>query len=51
MRSDLVRQYGRIRTVRLGPDGALYFTTSNRDSRGTPVEGDDRIVRVDPLSL
>ena len=30
--------YERIRTVQLGPDGALYFTTSNGS--------DDRIVRV-----
>lgn len=25
--------YGRIRTVQVGPDGALYFTTSNGDGR------------------
>ncbi len=43
--------YGRIRTVRLGPDGMLYLTTSNRDGRGTPVAEDDRIVRVDPKGL
>ena len=44
-------EYGRIRTVRLGPDGYLYFSTSNRDGRGTPVATDDRIIRVDPKSL
>jgi glucose/arabinose dehydrogenase len=32
--------YGRIRTVRLGPDGSLYLTTSN----GTG----DRVVRIAP---
>lgn len=43
--------YGRLRTVVLGPDGMLYILTSNRDGRGTPVLADDRIIRVDPASL
>lgn len=43
--------YGRIRTIRIGPDGMLYLTTSNRDDRGTPKEGDDKIIRVDPKKL
>jgi glucose/arabinose dehydrogenase len=41
-------KYGRLRGVTQGPDGALYITTSNRDGRGSPVTGDDRIVRVAP---
>ncbi len=44
----LAKQYGRLRSVTLGPDGALYLTTSNLDGRGSPVEGDDRIIRVNP---
>ena len=40
--------YGRLRTVVEGPDGDLYVLTSNRDGRGTPVAGDDRILRVTP---
>jgi glucose/arabinose dehydrogenase len=40
--------YGRLRTVREGPDGALYVLTSNRDGRGTPRGGDDRILCVLP---
>ncbi len=40
--------YGRIREVIVGPDGYLYVTTSNRDGRGSPRPGDDRILRVDP---
>ena len=38
--------YGRLRDVVVGPDGALYVTTSNRDGRGWPSRDDDRIVRV-----
>lgn len=40
--------FGRIRSIRKGPDGMFYLTTSNRDGRGEPVESDDRIIRVDP---
>lgn len=39
---------GRIRTVVEGPDGALYALTSNRDGRGSPREGDDRVLRIVP---
>jgi glucose/arabinose dehydrogenase len=38
--------YGRLRDVVSGPDGALYVATSNRDGRGRPRAGDDRILRV-----
>lgn len=41
-------EYGRIREVTEGPDGAIYFTTSNRDGRGDPAESDDRIFRIVP---
>lgn len=40
--------YGRLRAVVEGPDGALYVLTNNRDGRGDPGEGDDRILRVHP---
>ncbi|MDP2954650.1 MAG: PQQ-dependent sugar dehydrogenase [Chloroflexota bacterium] len=41
-------QYGRIRDVVQGPDGYLYFATSNRDGRGAPAPTDDRILRLVP---
>jgi glucose/arabinose dehydrogenase len=45
---DLVKNYGRIREVAEGPDGYLYFSTSNRDGRGKPASDDDRILRLVP---
>ncbi|MBC7929813.1 MAG: PQQ-dependent sugar dehydrogenase [Rubrivivax sp.] len=45
----LERQYGRIRDIAEGPDGAIYFATSNRDGRGTPAKDDDRIMRLVPV--
>lgn len=47
----LVGEYGRIRTVELAPDGALWLITSNTDRAtwgGTDARpGDDRILRVE----
>lgn len=42
------REFGRIRDVVVGPEGAVYLATSNRDSRGEPRQNDDRIVRLTP---
>ncbi|MEU0479259.1 PQQ-dependent sugar dehydrogenase [Streptosporangium sp. NPDC006013] len=44
-RAELVGRYGRLRTVAVAPDGALWLTTSNTDGRGEVREGDDRILR------
>ena len=41
-------EFGRLRTVVEGPDGAIYVLTSNRDGRGSPADEDDRILRVTP---
>ncbi len=41
-------KYGRIRDVVEGPDGFLYFLTNNKDGRGRPKPGDDRIYRIVP---
>jgi len=38
--------FGRIRDIAQGPDGAIYFSTSNRDGRGRVREGDDKIYKI-----
>jgi glucose/arabinose dehydrogenase len=42
----LAGRYGRIRTVVAAPDGTLWVATSNQDGRGSPRDGDDRIVAI-----
>ena len=42
----LAGRYGRIRTVAAAPDGSLWVATANRDGRGSPRDGDDRIVAI-----
>jgi glucose/arabinose dehydrogenase len=44
----LTDRYGRLRTVVLDGEGALWITTSNKDGVGTPAPEDDRVLRVFP---
>ncbi len=44
-------EFGRIRTIVVGPDGYFYITTSNTDGRGQKKERDDKIIRIHPMSL
>ncbi len=44
-------EFGRIRAVTIGPDGFIYISTSNRDGRGDPKDGDDKIIKINPSSL
>ncbi len=41
-------EVGRVRDIVEGPDGLIYFTTSNQDGRGKPRNGDDHIYRMVP---
>ena len=43
--SILINNMGRIRDV-VERDGFLYISTSNRDGRGLPQSGDDKIIRI-----
>jgi glucose/arabinose dehydrogenase len=40
------KAYGRLRTVVIGSDGAIWLTTRNRDGQGRPVPADDRVIRL-----
>lgn len=42
----LLGKFGRLRDVAQGPDGVIYVLTSNRDGRGQPSAGDDKILRL-----
>ncbi|WP_346936858.1 PQQ-dependent sugar dehydrogenase [Clostridium sp.] len=45
----LKNRYGRLREIIQGKDGSIYLTTSNRDGRGNPNIGDDRIIHLIPI--
>ena len=40
--------YGRLRSLALDAEGALWVTTSNRDGIGSPAEDDDKVLRIRP---
>jgi glucose/arabinose dehydrogenase len=39
-------EFGRFRDVVPGPDGELWAITGNTDGRGSPRDGDDRLLRI-----
>ncbi|WP_319023337.1 PQQ-dependent sugar dehydrogenase [Kocuria marina] len=46
----LTDEHGRLRDVTVAPDGSLWVMTNNTDGRGSPSDGDDRILRFDPAT-
>lgn len=42
----LYGQYGRFRDVCIAPDGKIFVSTSNKDTKGFPKDDDDRIVMI-----
>ncbi len=44
----LTGEYGRLRDMLVAPNGEIYIATSNRDGRGSPRAGDDRILKLTP---
>lgn len=51
LKKHFVGEYGRLRTIVLGPDNLFYLTTSNRDGRGSVHAGDDKIIRINPAQF
>ncbi|MBS0024833.1 PQQ-dependent sugar dehydrogenase [Microbacterium paraoxydans] len=42
-----IGRHGRLRDVVVAPDGEVWILTNNTDGRGSPREGDDRILAVE----
>jgi len=47
LKAHFTKEFGRIRTVVLGPDDYFYILTNNTDGRGNPKENDDKLIKID----
>lgn len=45
---EIYKDFGRLRAVIQLSNGDILFSTSNKDGRGKPADGDDKIIRVRP---
>lgn len=41
-----VGEFGRLRDIVVGEGGTFWMLTTNTDGRGSPAQGDDRILRL-----
>lgn len=39
-------EFGRLRDAVAGPNGTLWVLTNNTDGRGSPLEGDDKLLQI-----
>lgn len=44
-------EYGRLRDAVAGPDGTLWVLTNNTDGRGSPRDGDDKLLQISLVPL
>jgi hypothetical protein len=44
-------ELGRLRDLCVAPDGRIFISTSNKDGRGNPKPGDDKIIEVKPSDI
>lgn len=44
-------ELGRLRDVCVSDNGRVFISTSNRDGRGTPKPGDDKIIELKPANV
>ncbi len=47
LKAHFTKEFGRLRTVVLGPDDYFYVLTNNTDGRGNPKQGDDKLLKID----
>lgn len=48
VQAHLKGEFGRLRALKIGPDGYFYISTSNTDGRGDENKGDDKIIKINP---
>lgn len=47
IKAHFAKEFGRLRTVVLGPDDYFYILTNNTDGRGTTRDSDDKLIKID----